>query len=208
MKLKPKGFTLVELLVVIAIIGILIALLLPAVQAAREAARRTQCLNNLKQIGIALHEYHDTHQVFPISTTGSLMQNGQCGSGFYSWLAMILPFVEQGNLYNSINFNIGMMDTCSFNSSSDYQVLTISANHPNAQAAATPIPGYLCPSDVFEQTPVMGTAYPAPGSYAGNVGWVSLVDRRRIPLFAGASILHRRRTWRHHSTTRSHRCRD
>ena len=92
-----RGFTLIELLVVIAIIGVLIALLLPAVQAAREAARRSQCLNNLKQLGLGLHNYHDS--------TGSLPW-GQGYLGWNEWSApvMLLPFVEQAPLFNSINF--------------------------------------------------------------------------------------------------------
>ena len=89
---RIRGFTLIELLVVIAIIAILIALLLPAVQQAREAARRTQCQNNMKQLGIALHNYHDTIGVFPF--------------GFDEretlWSAMILPQIEQANLYNTL----------------------------------------------------------------------------------------------------------
>lgn len=96
-----KGFTLVELLVVIAIIGILIALLLPAVQAAREAARRTQCLNNLKQLGIACHNYNDTLKKLPWNydpRTGQLAP--------YSWIVAILPYAEQDNLHTQVNFNI------------------------------------------------------------------------------------------------------
>lgn len=96
-----KGFTLVELLVVIAIIGILIALLLPAVQAAREAARRTQCLNNLKQIGLACHNYNDTLKKLPWNYDPP---DGQLAP--YSWIVGILPFAEQENLYNQINFNV------------------------------------------------------------------------------------------------------
>jgi len=83
---KRHGFTLVELLVVIAIIGILIALLLPAVQAAREAARRSQCTNNLKQIALAVHNYHDTYKVFPI---------GNWTTAYGTWLVSLLPFIEQ-----------------------------------------------------------------------------------------------------------------
>jgi len=109
------AFTLIELLVVIAIIAILIALLLPAVQQAREAARRTQCKNNLKQLALGLHNYHDTHGTFP---PGHLYaghfdgnpRDGDGGTGF-SWMAMILPFVEQANLYNEFNFEFPLHNT-------------------------------------------------------------------------------------------------
>ncbi len=100
-----RAFTLVELLVVIAIIGILIALLLPAVQAAREAARRSQCANNLKQLGLALHNYHDTHRKFPSLGQGTRsLEGGQIEAvnstyGYLSGTAMLLPFMEQGALY-------------------------------------------------------------------------------------------------------------
>ncbi|QDT56576.1 putative major pilin subunit [Caulifigura coniformis] len=165
------AFTLIELLVVIAIIAILIALLLPAVQQAREAARRTQCKNNMKQIGLAIHNYHDAHRVFPLSTTGSTPNGSGCGNGFYSWLALILPQMEQGNLHNSINFNVGMMDQCNLGYSADYARLTISNTHPNAKAAATTVSSFLCPSDPIASTPSMGSAMAAPGSYAANLGW-------------------------------------
>ena len=89
-----KGFTLVELLVVIAIIGVLVALLLPAVQAAREAARRSQCSNNQKQIGLALHNYHDTHQKFPYLRGGRNSGANRCGD--YHGILGVLPFIEQG----------------------------------------------------------------------------------------------------------------
>ncbi|WP_262022547.1 DUF1559 domain-containing protein [Blastopirellula sp. J2-11] len=104
---RSKGFTLVELLVVIAIIGVLIALLLPAVQQAREAARRMQCSNNLKQIGLALHNYHDVAKRFPPAlqldrarVLASNCPEGKCGT--WTWSAFILPFVEQSNLYDQL----------------------------------------------------------------------------------------------------------
>src|SRR4029078_1421253 len=100
---RSRGFTLIELLVVIAIIGVLVALLLPAVQQARESARRTQCENNLKQIGLALHNYHDTFRVLPFGKGASYP-----GAPVYArWWheAMTLPYIDQANLYNSIDFN-------------------------------------------------------------------------------------------------------
>ncbi len=166
------GFTLVELLVVIAIIGILVGLLLPAVQYARESARRMQCSNNLKQVSLAIHNYSSTHGKFPITTTGSQLNGSVCGNGFYSWMAILLPYIEQQNLYNSIDFSIGMMDQCGQVSDSAYRDLTISSSHRNAKAAQTIVPTYLCPSDPFSITTALGTSRPAPGSYAGNLGWI------------------------------------
>lgn len=102
---RKLGFTLVELLVVIAIIGILVALLLPAVQAAREAARRSQCSNNLKQLGLACHNYVDTHQVLPagaycgVTGTSSI---GHC----HTWIESLLPFFEQANFFDQIDFRV------------------------------------------------------------------------------------------------------
>jgi len=108
-----RGFTLIELLVVIAIIAVLVALLLPAVQQAREAARRVQCKNNLKQIVLALHNYHDTHNVLPpggISrnplSSGSGWCTGNATHNKASWTVMILPFLEETTLYNSFDMNM------------------------------------------------------------------------------------------------------
>ena len=114
---RNRGFTLVELLVVIAIIGILIALLLPAVQAAREAARRSQCSNNLKQIGLGLHNYHDTFQSFPSMVVLAIADpqmpssltcsNEADGIESWAWSALILPFIEQGSLHDAMGIGRG-----------------------------------------------------------------------------------------------------
>jgi len=168
------AFTLVELLVVIAIIAALVAILLPAVQGAREAARRIQCANNLYQLGRAIHLYHDVNKKLPVTTTAAPSEGGRCGKGFSSWLAHLLPQIEETALHDSIDFSIGMMDQCNQRSGYDFQRLTISATHPNAVAAATRVSLFVCPSDTngTRQSDAVGSALPAPGSYAGNIGWV------------------------------------
>ncbi len=145
---KSRGFTLVELLVVIAIIGILVALLLPAVQAAREAARRMSCSNNLKQMGVAMHNYHDTYKTLPPGTInasghGSIGLNNPATGG---WLGhtghmLILPFMEMQPLHDRIDFNIA--------SSGVTQWGAPKGGWPNANTPLmqTLIPSYLCPSD-------------------------------------------------------------
>ncbi len=142
---KRRGFTLIELLVVIAIIAVLIALLLPAVQSAREAARRAQCTNNLKQIGLGLHNYHSSNNVFPLGGSAGMDALGQNppgspnGNTYYDWCnwsaqALMLPYMEQTPLYNAINFNWACPDPGG---------LTVA----NSTAYATIISSYTCPSD-------------------------------------------------------------
>src|SRR4051794_34344898 len=101
MNSRRPGFTLIELLVVIAIISVLIALLLPAVQSAREAARRAQCTNNLKQLGLAMHNYHDVNNALPLGRT---LQSGSYRP--FSQQARILGFMEQGTIFNTLNFQL------------------------------------------------------------------------------------------------------
>src|SRR5947208_9746954 len=104
---KRSGFTLIELLVVIAIIAILIGLLVPAVQKVRAAAARTQCLNNLKQIGLALHEYHGANKVFPpgYQATGPYVDGATDTTPGWGWAAMILPYLDQDPLYRQLTLN-------------------------------------------------------------------------------------------------------
>lgn len=128
---RRKGFTLIELLVVIAIIAVLVAILLPAVQQAREAARSSQCKNNLKQIGVALHNYHESHGVFPPAQIRGWNGTHERGNGF-SWGAMLLPHMDQAGLYNKFDFATPIFEGVN-----------------KTTILATPgIAGVICPSDV------------------------------------------------------------
>jgi prepilin-type N-terminal cleavage/methylation domain-containing protein/prepilin-type processing-associated H-X9-DG protein len=158
------GFTLIELLVVIAIIGVLIGLLLPAVQKVREAANRSQCTNNLKQIGLALHSYHDSMGSFPPgyidgNTNPNSTPDNDVGPG-WGWAAFLLPQMEQQNLYNLINFSQGV---------------TVGSN---AAVAQTVLKVHQCPSDPYQQlVPIYDSTFTTPianvahGNYVGCNGW-------------------------------------
>ena len=166
-----RAFTLIELLVVIAIIAILIALLLPAVQQAREAARRTQCKNNLKQIGLALHNYHDQANVFPpgyIST--GVTANQYQGWG---WTVMLLPQFDQGPLYNQLNTYMN----------GDFLDAAVIPTGATSMISRTTIAALKCPSDVGSDLVSFLGAIPTPAgtavatsdfarsNYFGVVGW-------------------------------------
>ena len=143
---RPKeGFTLIELLVVISIIAVLIALLLPAVQSAREAARRAQCVNNLKQIGLALFNYESSIGAFPpgyIDYQNNPINTPDLDMGpGWGWAAMLLPFLEQQPLYNSINFSLGIT------------VVSNPATAANSTAVVTSLAVFQCPSDGYNPQP-------------------------------------------------------
>lgn len=166
-KNKRLGFTLVELLVVIAIIGVLIALLLPAVQQAREAARRMQCTNNLKQLGIAFHNYHDTYKTLPAMNYRPSGKNPYLG---YGAMVRILPFIEQGNLYDQLQVT-------SLNFGRDW------ADGNNAAVRQTEIDAYRCPSDSnYPSNPSAGSWHDGPGSnygvsFGSSRSWSSVANQ-------------------------------
>jgi prepilin-type N-terminal cleavage/methylation domain-containing protein/prepilin-type processing-associated H-X9-DG protein len=161
---RRAAFTLIELLVVIAIIGVLVALLVPAVQKVRDAAARTQCQNNLKQVGLAMHSFHDTRKRLPsgyIDGNTNILStpDNDIGPG-WGWAALLLPFVEQGPVYNQINFSV-----------------TVGVG-VNAQVSQLPIPVYMCPADGYQEpVPVYDSTFSQPvvtlahANYVACNGW-------------------------------------
>jgi prepilin-type N-terminal cleavage/methylation domain-containing protein/prepilin-type processing-associated H-X9-DG protein len=163
--MKRQGFTLIELLVVIAIIALLIGLLLPAVQAAREAARRAQCVNNLKQVGLALHNYEGVFQVLPSGYVSNFDSTGTDLGPGWGWASMVLPAFEQSSLFSSVNFSINI-------------------EQPSNLTSRLMIVGsFLCPSDRVESSwsalardpatgaPLQVICQVAPSNYVGMSGY-------------------------------------
>jgi len=163
--MKRRGFTLIELLVVIAIIAVLIALLLPAVQAAREAARRTQCVNNMKQIGLALHNYHDVNNAFPMgASAGAYSLPGQYSAKQnFSCLAAMLPQLGEMPTYNAINFSWGCEDSS-----------TVLCYKINFTGQSAKINAFCCPSDPNAGIPDLNNTANT-NNYYGCIGTTTLI---------------------------------
>ncbi|MFO0893144.1 MAG: DUF1559 domain-containing protein [Isosphaeraceae bacterium] len=182
---RARGFTLIELLVVIAIIAVLISLLLPAVQSAREAARRAQCVNNMKQLGLAMHNYHDVHNVLP---PGNISKEGDPATGCSRyifagcqntpWFCLMLPQVEQTGLYNAFNFAVGM--------EGPFMPLPVGF-FSNSTVFGTKVALFQCPSDrdnKFQIIPAYaGGALSGPIGTKGNYGvsWGNTYWAQDIP---------------------------
>jgi len=168
---RIRGFTLVELLVVIAIIGILIALLLPAVQAAREAARRSSCSNNLKQFGLALHNYHDTNKTFPMGTNAYIDPGWPTAYPKGSQLTKLLPFMEQNTIYDQIDYSGINVDT---------QMARLGYGHRSWAGGPVvdqkDLPGLRCPSDDYDNIPNISHS-----NYGPSMGNQNMPDGGRCP---------------------------
>ena len=162
MTIRPatrRGFTLIELLAVLGIIGLLVAITLPAVQSAREAASRLQCQNNLRQIGLALHSYHDSFRSYPSASMITRLPNGEYYMGLYSIHSRLLPFLEQRPLFDSINFDVGTWPPDGYLvGGSAYGW----ANPTNETVYLTRVSMFICPSD--------DGPFDAGTNYRGNTG--------------------------------------
>lgn len=165
--MRRRGFTLIELLVVIAIIAVLIALLLPAVQAAREAARRAQCINNLKQIGLAMHNYHSTNDSFP---SGELCPPNLQGARTF-WTAFILPFLELGPIGNAYNYSMSVNTTISGGAA---------YGPTNSTVTQAAISTYLCPDDTGG-TMARGVFYWARSNYVATYNPDGFMVEKNVP---------------------------
>lgn len=167
-RLAGDGFTLVELLVTIAIIALLMALLLPGVQQVREAARRTQCRNNLKQMGLAFHNYHDVHRCFPMGAMGARRSGPLSASNFpgpFAWCCYLLPYIDQSSLYAELDFNV---------MAGDFFVRSRPDVTTNEQLFRTRVAVFVCPTDPRSPLDTDGRYHRwrgvASASYVGNYG--------------------------------------
>ncbi|WP_158265104.1 DUF1559 domain-containing protein [Blastopirellula marina] len=191
-----SGFTLVELLVVIAIIGVLIALLLPAVQQAREAARRMQCSNNFKQLGLALHNYHDTFKAFPYGSRAGTV--GYANLSGVNWRTSVLPFMEQNNVFEKLDFQTG-----SFSGWTNYQF-----NSTNVILKDLVVEGFVCPSSPIDpkvaapgclndtQASLMHQYVGIAGAYPDPAGRTDVVKQTTRGYAAGTGMLRAGQTTR------------
>jgi len=182
MSRRRGAFTLIELLVVIAIIAVLIALLLPAVQAAREAARRIQCVNNMKQLGLALHNYHSTHNVI---VTGRIFSLSQCSSGNLlkgcqdtPWFCLMLPNLEQQAMYNAFNFTLGASGP----------LPALPGLVANSTVTSSKIGFFQCPSDRINSFTLTGLPNYSRGNYGVNWGNTQYDQGLQTPAFAAVTL--------------------
>lgn len=183
---RRSGFTLIELLVVIAIIGVMVGLLLPAVQATRESGRRSACSSKLKQIGLAMHGHHDARKAFPagIVLSKELVADGNASGGLTGWRfngrcpawgAVILPFMEQGEVYDRLPFSQATWTRYDEPSAALQSASTTVISSSATSVSARPLPVYSCPSDTLKQTGLAGNM--GPSNYVGNFG---------VPTLAGS----------------------